>query len=313
MYRHLLVPVDNSDAGVEALGLAIEFAQVFGARITFLYVLPPSEAALGGEAHRAVPLGSVEARASELRSKVEAAARAQGVPCASACAIPDGGPGQAIIAAAHEHRCDLICVSSDSSVLAADDIAVLSFPADRKSVAARAIGRLLDEHRALADALHAWFALVRAAVASGVGLEAASMREVMLRFRDVHARLHRPKEERWFYAKLRERTSAVEAELGELELQHERDEQAVGELFDLVEHASANGGAPVRLEQALGAYAQFVWEHMGREEGVVLPAARRYLSDLDWHEIDAALRPAVRQDGLAADTDTTSGPGVSQA
>jgi hemerythrin-like domain-containing protein len=31
-----------------------------------------------------------------------------------------------------------------------------------------------------------------------------------------------------------------------------------------------------------------MWEHLGREEGVILPAAQRYLTDEDWAEIDAA-------------------------
>ena len=35
-------------------------------------------------------------------------------------------------------------------------------------------------------------------------------------------------------------------------------------------------------------YASFVWEHLGREEGVILPAAQRHLTEADWLAIDAA-------------------------
>ena len=35
-------------------------------------------------------------------------------------------------------------------------------------------------------------------------------------------------------------------------------------------------------------YAGFLWDHMGREEGVILPAAQRYLLAEDW----AAIEPA---------------------
>jgi len=42
------------------------------------------------------------------------------------------------------------------------------------------------------------------------------------------------------------------------------------------------------IEQAVARYANFIWEHLGREEGVILPAAQRYLSSEDWDEIDAA-------------------------
>jgi hypothetical protein len=36
------------------------------------------------------------------------------------------------------------------------------------------------------------------------------------------------------------------------------------------------------VDHTLHACAQFAWERMGRIEGVVLPAARRYLRDEDW-------------------------------
>ena len=42
------------------------------------------------------------------------------------------------------------------------------------------------------------------------------------------------------------------------------------------------------LQEAVSAYATFIWEHMGREEGVILPAAQRYLTDADWIEINTA-------------------------
>ena len=42
------------------------------------------------------------------------------------------------------------------------------------------------------------------------------------------------------------------------------------------------------LEQAVSRYAQFIWDHMGREEGVILPAAQKYLTDEDWAAIDGA-------------------------
>ena len=35
MYRHLLVPIDNSDLSTVTIGRAVEFALALGARITF--------------------------------------------------------------------------------------------------------------------------------------------------------------------------------------------------------------------------------------------------------------------------------------
>ena len=50
-------------------------------------------------------------------------------------------------------------------------------------------------------------------------------------------------------------------------------------------------------------YSTFIWDHMGREEGVILPAAQRYLKDEDWMEIDAAF--SENEDPrFGGDTDT---------
>jgi len=42
------------------------------------------------------------------------------------------------------------------------------------------------------------------------------------------------------------------------------------------------------LEEAVIGYAGFLWEHLGREEGVILPAAQRFLLAEDWAAIDQA-------------------------
>ena len=43
-----------------------------------------------------------------------------------------------------------------------------------------------------------------------------------------------------------------------------------------------------QLREAVECYAHFMWEHMGREEGVIVPAARRYLTVEDWEGVNAA-------------------------
>ena len=57
------------------------------------------------------------------------------------------------------------------------------------------------------------------------------------------------------------------------------------------------------LDDAVQAYAKFLWDHLGREEGVILPAAHRHLSAADWTELDAAFK-ANRDPGFGTDTHT---------
>ncbi|MHA7389259.1 universal stress protein, partial [Burkholderia pseudomallei] len=45
MYRHFLVPVDDTDAGIDTVAYALEFARSIGARITFVQTRIEFEAA----------------------------------------------------------------------------------------------------------------------------------------------------------------------------------------------------------------------------------------------------------------------------
>jgi hypothetical protein len=40
--------------------------------------------------------------------------------------------------------------------------------------------------------------------------------------------------------------------------------------------------ATLALEEGVTVYARFLWDHLGREEGVILPAAQRFLLAEDW-------------------------------
>ena len=56
------------------------------------------------------------------------------------------------------------------------------------------------------------------------------------------------------------------------------------------------------LERAVTQYTTFVWEHLGREEGVILPAAERHLTAADWADINAAFSEN-RDPRFGGDTD----------
>ncbi|MGF6602084.1 nucleotide-binding universal stress UspA family protein/hemerythrin-like domain-containing protein [Paraburkholderia sp. GAS448] len=330
MYRHFLVPVDGTDACIEAIGQAVEFARSIGARITFLAV-PREDTALHrsenadpqAPRHPMSDAGKREDRNWELLARAEAAARAQGVPCSSSAA-GDEASLQPIVAAAREHGCDLICMAPrkqpvdpvepgarERDVFDGVEAAILICPIDRRPTPSRAMGILLDEHRAIADELHAWLSMLRTAQTRGISPEQAPMREAICRLRDLQAHRRRPKKDEWLYPRLRERTSAVDAELDELDQQRQCHEQLLDEVAGMIEREMEAGSSTGRIEQAVKAYAQFTWEHMGREEGVVLPAARRHLRDEDWLEIaaafDAMLMEPVKAHGK------TSGPRGSDA
>jgi hemerythrin-like domain-containing protein len=274
MYRHLLVPVDGSDLSSEAVGRAVEFACVLGARITFFHAQPHDSTSLLVPSH--------EGRARELLLKAESAARALGVPCESASALSDR-PELAVVDAAQAAGCDLIFRASRGE----GDIPILLSASASPPAARRAIGVIRAEHRSLTTVLHAWMQLLAGARRAHAQPDSDRM-EAIVRYLRYFPLAHHPKEDDLVFRRLRERTPALDAELDELERQHARDRQLVHGLAAMVERLGRGEQDAGPLQSALDAYASFLWEHLGREEGVILPAAERHLTTADWTEIDAA-------------------------
>jgi nucleotide-binding universal stress UspA family protein/hemerythrin-like domain-containing protein len=307
MYRHLLVPIDGSDVSTELVGSAVEYARGTGARITFFHAQPDHAASLAGEAdvvRLVAPADyayAFKGRARELLAKAESAARALGVPCESRTTVASTAH-RAIVAAAREHGCDLIYMASRGRrtsmgmmlgsqtlrVLIHADVPVLVSSSSAPGTAARAIGIIRDEHRSIAAALHAWMHLLAVARREGSRPDAARMRAIVHYLRDFPVALHHPKEDEHLFGALRRRTSQLDAELQELERQHARDRELVAGLEALVERVAAGKSDATELEEAVSRYAVFIWEHLGREEGVILPAAQRHLTEQDWAQVEAA-------------------------
>ena len=301
MYRHLLVPIDGSDLSIEAVGNAVGLARAVGARITFL---------------RAPPGGDTRTR--ELLAKAEAAARAFGVPCDSMHAAGDR-PGSAIVEAAQTMHCDLIFMAwhearsqldATLGVLTDAGLPVLVSSTRAPKAPAHAIGILRDEHRSMAAVLHAWMDLLSRARAQRSVPDAALMQAMLGYLQDFPVAVHHPKEEVHLFSRLRERDPTLGFELDELERQHRRDQQLLADLAQRLAaatRAGASGTAALgELDQAVQAYAAFLWNHLGREEAVILPAAQRCLTAGDWQHIDAAFA-RQRDPGFGADVDRAYG------
>lgn len=294
MYRHFLVAAGGTDAAIAAIGHALEFARSVGARVTFF----PACNACDQDGDEA----AARNRVMECFVKAEAAARAQGVPCAtiSRARTDSGAPTLLTFAdAARVHGCDLVCASPDTPWMdygaAAGEpfvpcaIPVLMCAAPRHESADLAVGALLAGHRAICAQLHVLLDHTRTAISRGAPLDATALRSLVLALGAVPALRHRPGVEECLFPRLRERTSTLDAELAELERQHQHEIRLVDELVDNAD-AVAEGSLSLELfEQRLQACARFIWERMGREEGVILPAARRYLSDADWQDMCVAL------------------------
>ncbi len=314
MYRHLLVPIDDSALSIGVVGNAVGFARTLGARITFFHAVadPARPVASDAELLRLTAHDDYDyaytGKARELLAKAEAAAHALGVPCSS-LQRPGDKPSSAIVEAARASGCDLIFMASHGhrgrlgmalasetlQVLMNAGLPVLVSSTGEPKPPAHAIGIIRDEHRSMAAVMHAWMHTLGTARRAGTAVDAAQMQGIVRYLQEFPVALHHPKEEQYLFQRLRERTDALDAELDELARQHHRDEQMVAELaalVDALQHCdSTEAAAATRaLDDAVQAYADFLWDHMGREESVILPAAQQHLSEADWVEIDRAFQ-----------------------
>ncbi|RQR39770.1 universal stress protein [Burkholderia sp. Bp9142] len=299
MYRHLLVTVDGVPGGIDAIGHALELARAVGARVTFV---------LSGAAPDSPDSRLSGARMPEHGAKVEAAARAQGLSHAIAGA-GDTSPG----ALAAELGCDLIGVAAlphdaDAGaaaqrrlLLATSGVPVLVCPARHAPAEAHVMARCLAAHRALGERLQALMTMserpdaTRRPTADAGGTLAALASLAALQ----DARFGTSAEARLFAA-LRMRAECTAAELDELDRQRHRDAHAL----DALARLAADGRPSAAFDAALAGYARGAFEQMGRIEGVIFPAARRYLGEADWNELDA---PPAR--GAAATPPGADEPG----
>jgi nucleotide-binding universal stress UspA family protein len=117
MYKHILIPIDDSKLSDIAVKNGIAFARSIRARVTGFTAVPEyqipnelevmSRSAISMDEHNK----RSKKKAEQVLKKMEAKARAAGVPCKTAYAQNDHAD-EAIVDAAKKHRCDLIFMAS---------------------------------------------------------------------------------------------------------------------------------------------------------------------------------------------------------
>jgi nucleotide-binding universal stress UspA family protein len=115
MFSHLLVPIDGTSAGLEAVDAAIAIARLCKARIHLLHVIPsfPAIAYLAERVHATRELFEQEAGARAILWLGEARERVlgAGVPCEGSYTFAPH-LHEAIADTARDYGCDLIVMAS---------------------------------------------------------------------------------------------------------------------------------------------------------------------------------------------------------
>ncbi len=309
MYRHLLVPIDDSALSVETVRQAVTFAGALGAKVTFFHANADYAATSDGALERVLSPSAfnehVAGEARALLAKAEAVARAANVVYGSVHATSDR-PYAAILDAAEHNGCDLIFMASHGQrgirglvlgsqtqrVLQHTTIPVLvaavesNVPAPECAVP---LAIIRDEHRSQAAVIHGLEFLIRQTREQGAAPQFPLLRAMLHYIKSFPEVLHHPKEDAYLFRKLRQRTSEFNDTLDELERQHVEGSRLVAEMDAALDRYEKDPtGGFDRFAEAVKAFAALEWPHMMLETKVILPAAQKYLTDEDWAEMGDA-------------------------
>ena len=148
---------------------------------------------------------------------------------------------------------------------------------------------ILEEHRALAAVLHGLRFLVRRVREGGRKPDFPVLRAMLHYIDTFPEKEHHPREDRYLFSRVRLRTHEVDAALDDLEAEHVRGAEMIRHLEQGLLRFEQGGGEYLEpFATAVEAYCDFHWQHMRKEEDVILPAAERVLTDADWAELNAA-------------------------
>lgn len=154
-----------------------------------------------------------------------------------------------------------------------------------------AIAIIQDEHRSIAAVLHGLLYLVHEIEAQRMAPDFRLL-EAMLHYIEAFPeKLHHPKEDDYLYRLLRHRDAQAAAILNELEGEHATGARMIVELREALRRYRQNGPAGFEaFREAVEQYADFHWEHMRKEEDIVLPRAQQALTQEDWDSINRAFQ-----------------------
>jgi nucleotide-binding universal stress UspA family protein/hemerythrin-like domain-containing protein len=309
MYRHLLVPLDDSPLSVESVRQAVELARALGAKVSFFHANADYGGTSVGALERVIAPATfnenVAGEARAILAKAEVVAREAGVAYDSVIATSDR-PHEAILDAAETRGCDLIFMASHgrrgvkSLMLGSQTQKVLQHTtlpvlvsAVESNIAAPAYlapaTLIRDEHRSLGAVIHGLEYLIREARAKTVTPQFPLLRAMVRYIKAFSQALHHPKEEAYLFRKLRLRTNEYNDTLDELERQHAVGHALVGRLEAAVDAYEADPlGGFAAFADAVEQFSVTEWRHMNLETKVIMPAAQRHLTAEDWAEIEAA-------------------------
>lgn len=154
-----------------------------------------------------------------------------------------------------------------------------------------AIQIIRDEHLAIAAVVYSLRQLVRHIRDDGRQPDFRLLHAMLDYIVEYPDRWHHPKENEYLFKALRSRNPKAAALIDELEAEHVTGDRLIEDLkikLSRFERGEPESLAP--FAAAVEHYAQFQWDHLRKEEDILIPLAEKWLTAEDWREIARAFQ-----------------------
>lgn len=147
------------------------------------------------------------------------------------------------------------------------------------------VSTIKQEHGALGRVVEVLQALLKEIASEYTEVDFTLLGLTLYYIDEFSEQLHHPKEDEHIFAALHAKSSEFEPILAELEGEHVRDARLVGELHRALVHYLAGAyGSLDAFKACVDTYADFLREHMSKEEKLLI-SARACLSEAEWQRI----------------------------
>lgn len=145
-----------------------------------------------------------------------------------------------------------------------------------------------EEHRALGAVTDGMIHLINAIEAGLVAPDFTLLGAILDYIENFPDRLHHPKEDQVLFPAVRRRTAELDQVIAELERDHEHGPKLNAAMRQSLARWQVDPKSPGTFPELARKYARLYWDHMGREEKMILQRLNELLTPEDWVEIDRA-------------------------
>jgi len=169
----------------------------------------------------------------------------------------------------------------------------------------RPLAHLYAEHSSIAAVLNAMSALVREVRDHGKRIDPKVFRAIIYYLDVFPEREHHRNEEFVLFPVIRQRTHEADAALDQLAREHMMGERAIRNLESAFLRYEEKGASEfAAFATAADVFVANYFEHMRKEERVIMPIAERALTKADWARVEAEFgRNRDPLSGVSPETD----------